>query len=88
MPDINPVAGDLIEVTLYSESNGAPTIVLANITTRDKSEKWSIELKGIPPMRGLIEISNYEWKPDLGRWITKPEQEKPKPKLSKSISLI
>jgi hypothetical protein len=74
MPDINPSAGDRIEVTLLPEGS-APVVVLAKIMTYDKSGKWQIELAGTPPMRGLIDVIAYEWSYEVKRWIRRPEIE-------------
>lgn len=79
MPNIDPSAGDLIEITVHpigpTPKDSAAIGLIGKIMTRDKSSKWEIELAGVPPMRGLIDIYKYEWAPELRRWIRRPEEE-------------
>lgn len=72
MPAVNPTPGDLIEVTLFGKHN-TPTVMLAEIKTKENSGKWQVELGGTPPMRGMVSMDQYEWKPEFGRWTQKPQ---------------
>lgn len=82
MPDINPAPQDVIEVLLYvinSSANGnkEPLYMLAKIMTKDQSGKYQIEIPGVPPLRGLVNIDEYEWSHDLKRWTRKTDIQKP-----------
>lgn len=82
VPDINPTPQDVIEVMLHVlpnpvTGNKEPIAMLARIMTRDQSGKYQIEIPGVPPLRGLVNIDEYEWSHDLKRWTRKTDIQKP-----------
>lgn len=70
MPDINPTPGDLIQIVVSG------TTMDAKIMTKDQSGKYQVELGGDPPMRGLVDIQNYEWSHQTKHWIRLPQLNK------------
>lgn len=85
MPDINPAANDLIEITAHSIGSTAQTM-LAKIMTKDPSGKYQVELAGNPIMRGLIDINFYEWSHAIRRWQKRPNKGEAAPLLQGAVS--
>jgi hypothetical protein len=75
MPDINPAAGDHVEITIIAPS-GTPAIMYATLKTKEQSGQYQIELNGNPTMRGLININDYEWSHEHKRWLRRKTEEK------------
>jgi len=82
MPDINPTAGDPIEITV------GPEKMTAKIMTRDNSGKWQVEIAGDPIMRGLVQIENYQWPQEDKQWTRKAEAEQLKVPSLKPKSIV
>jgi len=62
MPAIHAEAGDPIEISI----TGADLV--ARIMTKTPEGKWEIELSGDPPMRGKVDLAQYEWSHEGKCW--------------------
>lgn len=74
MPEIIPAAGDLIQIFITGSGGAAPLLTFARIGTKDGAGKQIIELDGKPPLRGLVNMQDYEWDNAVGYWKQKPEE--------------
>ncbi len=66
MPEIHAASGDAIAVSITLPSGSSGT-VSARIMTKGNDGKWEIELAGDPPLRGKIDIAQYEWSQEAWR---------------------
>jgi hypothetical protein len=73
MPDIHPAAGDLVEITIAAPFENERKIAVAQIKTKE-NDGWLIELAGDPPMRGKVNMHQYEWSSAAERWRKSPEK--------------
>lgn len=70
MPEIQPVPGDQIEITI-SRDQDSPIIIIGEIVNRSPEGKWIIQVSGSPSLRGAISMNDYDWSYDLRRWTLK-----------------